>query len=159
MTRRKCPECNGEKGHVQDSGGVQPWGESIDVWAECPRCDGSGEIEETWTKNSLLRHLDDVYQEMTRRHYANAPPSGTVPVGGGDWMDYFFKAEAIRGCITSLRAGNTLAQATRDGYAVSEIAVQLWNKRREYQVHRWEKTAHDFLDRTIAAYKRRTKRR
>ncbi len=33
-----CPACHGEGGYAQDSGGVQPWGESIDIWMPCEEC-------------------------------------------------------------------------------------------------------------------------
>ena len=64
-------------------------------------------------------------------------------------MDLFFRLEGIRGAMNSLRAGNSLAKAIEDGKSVSTIAVQIWNTSRDYQLHRWEKTAHDFVDKTV----------
>lgn len=38
----KCPWCKGKKGHTVDSGGVTPWGASIDLWHPCEECNGTG---------------------------------------------------------------------------------------------------------------------
>lgn len=62
-------------------------------------------------------------------------------------MDSFFRLEACRAAMTCLRNGKTLKAAIQEAKIVSEINVQLWNHRREYQVRRWEKTCHDYLDR------------
>ena len=94
----------------------------------------------------LMILLDKEYDKLSQRHYASTPKRGEIPVGGGDWMDSFFRMEAIRGCLSALRSGNSLTKAIEDGKAVSEISVQIWNKRREWQVHRWPKTAHPYLE-------------
>ena len=64
-------------------------------------------------------------------------------------MDLFFKMEGVRGVLTALHSRKTLTYAIRFGKDTSAIAVQIWNKHREYQVHRWERTAWDFIDREI----------
>lgn len=109
----------------------------------------------------LLIYLDEKYQELSDSHYKNAPPSGTVPAGGGEWMDSFFRMEAVRGCMTALRLRKSVEDAVLDGYAVSEISVQIWNTRRkkDYQTQRWEKTAHDYLDSLIRLFKQLEEKR
>lgn len=97
----------------------------------------------------ILRWLDEKYQAILRKHYENAPASNTIPVGGGEyWMDTFFRAEGLRGCINALRRGLGLKEAFEEGKAVSEISVRIWNtkKKKDYVVHRWDKTVHDYLD-------------
>ena len=37
-----CPDCKGQRGGMVDSGGVEPWGSPIDVWADCEFCSGTG---------------------------------------------------------------------------------------------------------------------
>lgn len=108
----------------------------------------------------LLIYLGEKYQELSDRYYKNVPKFGTVPAGGGEWMDSFFRMEAIRGCMTALRLSKSVEEAVLDGYAVSEIAVQIWNTRRkkDYQTQRWEKTAHDYLDSLIRLFKLEEKR-
>lgn len=81
---------------------------------------------------------------MHDRHYANAPKNG-IPAGGGDWMDCFFRMETIRGFMNGLRAGKTTKESFEDGVAVGEIAVELWNKKREWQVHRWKGFPRSYL--------------
>lgn len=94
----------------------------------------------------ILRWLDEKYQDMLSKHYENAPKSNTIPVGGGDWMDTFFRSEGLRGCIGALRRGLCLKESFEEGKMVSEIAVRVWNGKREWQVHRWDKTVHNYLD-------------
>lgn len=93
----------------------------------------------------LMRRLDEEYQKLSDAHYRAAPKGGSVAVGGGEWVDTFFKMEAIRGCLTALRNLKNLSEAVEEGKAVSSIAVQLWNQKREFQVRRWEETSHAFL--------------
>ena len=102
----------------------------------------------------FIRRMDVVYQDLQQKHYAAAPRNGDIPTGGGDWMDMHFRCEALRGCMGALRTGKKLHEAIADGRAVSSIAVGLWNNRREYQVHRWEQTAWDYLDRIIIQIRR-----
>lgn len=97
----------------------------------------------------LLRLLDVEYQSLNQRHLENAPKNNTIPVGGGDWMDTFFRMEAIRGCMGALREGKSLGDAIAEGKAVSEIAVKIWNKKREWQVHHHTETAFSFLSRLM----------
>ncbi len=97
----------------------------------------------------LLRWLDKKYQELNNKHYLMAPTNGCIPVGGGDWMDLFFKMEALRGMMGGLRSGKSVTASVNDGKAVSEIAIKIWNTKREWQVKRWEKSAHTFLESVI----------
>lgn len=102
--------------------------------------------------DQLLRFLDGRYQSLSRKHREAAPTGGTIPIGGGDWMDTFFRMEALRGCIGALRRDKTLAEAVEEGKTVAVIAVQIWNRRREYQVHRCEDTADDYLDSVVRSF-------
>lgn len=107
-------------------------------------------------RHELLRSLDCVYDDLCQRSSKNAPQG--IPVGGGDWMDDFFKAEALRGFLTAYRDPKaTIEKAIEDGKIISTIAVKIWNKRREWQVHRCEETAHRFLENTVWAIKRKIK--
>lgn len=92
----------------------------------------------------LMIFLDEKMQELYEKHYKAAPRNG-IPIGGGDWMDTFFRTEAIRGCLGALRRGKNLEEAIQEGITVSEISVGIWNKKREWQVHRWEKTGEMYL--------------
>ena len=98
---------------------------------------------------SIMRRLDDEFMLLDKIHNENAPKGGTIPVGGGDWMDSFFRMEAIRGTLGGLRRGLSLKKAVEEGKAVSEISVKIWNGKQGYQVHRWVKTAHTYLDRLM----------
>lgn len=69
-------------------------------------------------------------------------------------MDTFFRMEAIRGCLTALRNGKKLGAAVQEGKDVSSISVQIWNQKREYQVHRWEETTWSYLDRLVVKIRR-----
>ena len=64
-------------------------------------------------------------------------------------MDSFFRAEAVRGVLTALRSGKGLEDSVADGKALCEIAVQIWNTRREWQVHRSSCWVEDFIRREI----------
>lgn len=98
---------------------------------------------------AIMRSLDDEFTLLAERHYENAPNNGTIPVGGGDWMDSFFRMEAVRGTLGALGRGLSLKESIEEGKSVSEISVKIWNGKREYQVHRWIKTAHTYLDKLI----------
>ena len=66
------------------------------------------------------------------------------------WMQSFFEMEAIRGIVGALRTkGSTVSQASKDGKAVCEIAIQVWNKKREWQVHRSDCWIEDFIAGTL----------
>ena len=93
-----------------------------------------------------LEVLQDEYDSLASRHSKAAPRDGAVPVGGGDWMDCFFRMEGVRGALSALGRGASLQDAIQEGKVVSEIAVRIWNKKREWQVHRWDKTVYDYLD-------------
>jgi hypothetical protein len=69
-------------------------------------------------------------------------------------MDLFFRMEAVRGVMTSLRGGKSLREAVADGKTASEVAVKIWNGRREWQVRRWEHCCHDYLDGLIRKLRR-----
>ena len=61
-------------------------------------------------KNHIrLEILDQEYQRLSDTHYTNAPKG--MPVGGGDWMDSFFRMEAIRGTMNGLRRGLSLEES------------------------------------------------
>jgi hypothetical protein len=69
-------------------------------------------------------------------------------------MDTFFKMEAIRGVLGALRHGDTLEKARQDGKVVCEIAIQLWNTKREWQVRRSNCWIEDFITRMVAECQR-----
>ena len=94
----------------------------------------------------ITRELDVLYQELSEKHYACAPKNGELPIGGGDWMDTFFRMEGLRGTIGALQRGKNLSDAFEEGKTVSEISVRIWNGKREYQVHRWDKTVYSYLE-------------
>lgn len=89
----------------------------------------------------LLRFLDSHYQEAMNRHLELRPVYPDIEVGG-EHMDPFFVAEAIRECMGALRRGATVEDAIKEGETASTAAVKIWNSRRGFQVHRWENTAH-----------------
>lgn len=94
----------------------------------------------------LLRLLDDEFAATHKRQQANAPRNGGIPVGGGDWMDSFFKVEAIEGVQEALREGKNLREARNQGRRRSQLAIRKWNQSREWQVHRNEDTAWNWLE-------------
>lgn len=97
----------------------------------------------------ILIKLDRLYHEMMQTHMEDMRAIGSRIPAGGAHMDLFFRLEGLRGAMTALRLGDKLEQAIQAGKDVSSLAVLAWNNRREYQVHRWDKTAHDFIENTI----------
>lgn len=97
------------------------------------------------TRHKLLILLDDEYQRLYEFHMSQAPKNNTIPVGGGSWMDSFFRCEGIRGCMNALRRGKSVEESLKEGVSVAAIAVKLWNSKREYQVHRWENCVEAYL--------------
>lgn len=93
-----------------------------------------------------LKILQGEYDSLAEHHYKAAPRGGALPVGGGDWMDYFFRMEGVRGTLNALGRKVSLPKAIEEGKVVSEVAVGIWNRKREWQVHRWNKTVHSYLD-------------
>lgn len=93
-----------------------------------------------------LKILQNEYDSLAERHNKAAPRGGALPVGGGDWMDCFFRMEGVRGALSALGRKVSLPEAIKEGKMVSEIAVRIWNQRREWQVRRWDKTVHNYLD-------------
>jgi hypothetical protein len=102
---------------------------------------------------AILRSLGDVLDEVERRHRREAPRGGATPVGGGEWMDTFFKIEALQSLIRCLREGKTPSKSLVIAKEASRKAVRVWNSRREWQVHRWEETAFIWIERTYAKIK------
>lgn len=43
-SRAECQECDGTGGVSEDSGGTTPWGEPVNVRADCPTCNGFGDL-------------------------------------------------------------------------------------------------------------------
>lgn len=95
-----------------------------------------------------IRILEMEYEKQVQIHSSAAPRNG-IAVGGGDWMDSFFKMEAVRMMLSTIRAGKPLVEVERYGKDAATIAVKLWNDRREYQVRRWEQCCDDFVDSLI----------
>jgi len=95
----------------------------------------------------ILLRLSRVYDDLVEKYTAEVHAIGSkIPVGGGEWMDLFFKMEGIRGIMTALRCGKTLSEAIEFGKNVSTNAVRTWNSKHEYQTSRWEKTAHNYIE-------------
>lgn len=93
----------------------------------------------------LLRDVGKEYDYWCEAYSKELLAIGnSVPVGGSH-MDAFFKSEGLRGVTTALRQGKTLEYSIKFGEDVMEIAVKLWNQKREYQVHYWEKHGQDWL--------------
>lgn len=96
----------------------------------------------------LARELDLHYQHLWKIHEADKKKMGNRLPVGGDHMDIFFKLEGIRGMLSSLRQNEGLQQALEKGKSFSRSAVQKWNaqRKKDYQVHRWEETAFLYLE-------------
>lgn len=94
---------------------------------------------------TAMKILSAEYDLLMDRHSKSAPRNG-IPVGGGDWMDSFFRMEGVRGTLGALGRGLSLCKSIDEGKVVSEISVGIWNKHREWQVHRWVKTSHSYLE-------------
>ena len=103
----------------------------------------------TSTRYAILKELDSEYQMLHDYYYKVAPIGGRIPVGGGEWMDTFFKMEAIRGTQNALRNGVSIKEAVKQGKTTSEIAIELWNTKREWQIHRWKGECHSYLERLV----------
>ena len=108
--------------------------------------------------NSLLRLLDLEHQRVYKRHIAESPRGG-IPVGGGDWMDTFFRLEALEGTISSLMAFESVKVAIERGQQRSTRAVKKWNSQREWQVHRWKEMAWDYLEKLVWRLQRQVRMR
>lgn len=68
---------------------------------------------------------------------------------GGAHMDPFFRAEGLRGFLTGLRQGKTPKESSQLGKDQAAAAIDRWNSRREYQVHRWEHAVDSIVDRVL----------
>ncbi len=90
---------------------------------------------------ALLRRLSVEESKTLATHYKYSPIFEEIPVGGGEWMDSFFRLEGLRGIMSALRAGKSLEASLDAGKERSRIAVRKWNESREYQVHRHVDTA------------------
>lgn len=98
----------------------------------------------------LLRLMGETHDELYWRHKREQDAIGSrLPAGGGEYMDLFFRVEGLRMVLQSLRGGLTLAEAITVGQEAFSGAVRIWNSRQAYQIQRWEKTAHEFIERTV----------
>lgn len=91
-----------------------------------------------------LKQISSILDQWNERHRKETPQG--VAVGGGEWMDSFFKVEGLSGIVESLRDGADLDFALEWGKIRARKAVKIWNSRREYQVHRWVNTADAWLE-------------
>lgn len=59
-----CPDCNGQKGESQDSGGSEPWGAPIDIWVPCQKCNGEGYIrrEQKTLSSEAIKLAEAMYE-------------------------------------------------------------------------------------------------
>lgn len=99
----------------------------------------------------LLRLLDFEWQRWRKVHETNSPRG--MPVGGGDWIDSFFKMTALEGAIRILRNGGTPEAAIEEGKKDSAVAVDKWNQRHGYQVHRWRETCWGWIEFMVVQHK------
>jgi len=67
---------------------------------------------------------------------------------GGAHMDPFFKGNAIEEFLRALRKGHAPDTAAIFAKAAARDSVRTWNRQRggDYQTHRWESTADDYID-------------
>lgn len=106
----------------------------------------------TQRRFELLHRLNDIWSQLHKEHLREMVAIGNrVPVGGSDYIDLFFKMEGIRVAIVCLRQKKSVLEALEEAQKASRYAVQRWNqqRRKDYQVHRWEDTACDYLHWTI----------
>jgi hypothetical protein len=94
---------------------------------------------------AFMRALDAEYLRLDAKVRELGPRNGEIPVGGGDWMDSFFRAEAIRGTLGALRRGTGLKDALIEGEDTAKVAIAIWNRKREYQVRRDDCWVGDYL--------------
>lgn len=95
----------------------------------------------------VVREIDSVCGYHRDRSRANAPTGGRIPVGGGDWMDEFFKQEALEGTLSALRKGLPIDKAIACGRRDCQYAINLWNDRNKKNiwVHRCDGWIQDFI--------------
>lgn len=81
---RKCEACRGLGGGNEDTGGVQPWGDPIYAWEDCPDCHGTGTIDDGSLDPARLAVLRDALEE------AGCAGTGCVECKGEGriWVDY-----------------------------------------------------------------------
>ena len=99
----------------------------------------------------LLKHLRRIGEELDKQlkeHRALLPRWDEIPVGGAH-MDPFFRAEALRGLLSALRKRVPIVLAIEAGVAEAKAAIAIWNRRREYQVHRWDGWVEGYLHSVI----------
>lgn len=94
-----------------------------------------------------MRRIGDVQRYWQRKSHDAAPRNGALPIGGGDWMDSFFRSEAIEGLLSSLRKKDSLKEAMLSGVMRAKEAIRVWNHRhrKDYAVQRWDGWVEDFL--------------
>lgn len=98
----------------------------------------------------LLLLVGAQHDELYRRHKREQDAIGSrLPAGGGEYMDLFFRVEGLRVVLQSLRAGGGVDDAVAAGQEASSQAVRIWNSQQAYQIQRWEKTAHEVIERTV----------
>lgn len=86
-------------------------------------------------RQRLLSLVQKEWERVHDRYYKNQPIG--LPVGGGDWLDSFIEMEGLRGFLSKYKDKNvSLEDAIKDGQTLIEIAVDIWNSHREWQVHR-----------------------
>lgn len=104
-----------------------------------------------YLRKSLLLALGEEYDRVAEIHRKNAPVG--IPVGGGEWMDSFFKLEGLDGIMLALRKLKPIEVALSEGKQQSTEAVKIWNSRREWQVHRHKETAWTYLENILKRLK------
>ena len=94
----------------------------------------------------VMRGLNDEVDKLEKKHRELSPRYGEIAAGGAH-MDPFFKTEAIRGFLRSLRNGGTPEEAVAAGSTDADYAVEKWNKSRgrDYHTHRSAKGSQDSI--------------
>jgi hypothetical protein len=73
-----------------------------------------------------------------------APPGGTIPAGGSHW-EASIKHQTLCELLAAAHAGKTPAECSGQARQFVRQAVALWNRRREWQVHRWDGMCDDLI--------------
>jgi hypothetical protein len=102
----------------------------------------------TQKRYAVLRKLDEEWERWHKLYQKWCPPPGTIFDVGGEYIDYFFKMEGIRGIQDALRSSATIKGAIEQGKRRAEESIVKWNgrRKREYQVHRWGKSCEHFIE-------------
>jgi hypothetical protein len=110
----------------------------------CDKCRGESELMEH------LRDLGKRYEDAIRQsNDLRAPAYGGIPVGGAH-VDPLMRAAGLEEFMRAVRAGAEPDKALSDAKERAASVADLWNRGREYQVHRWRNGADSYLESVTA---------